>query len=97
MCFHFLSIAMSTESLAWISVQEKQDDLSGLLWHGVRDLEWALLNVFEELRLACVEVRRNSDEHLVDQDAKEVPINAASMSRSPQHLWCEIGYRAAER
>ena len=45
----FFSIAMGTESFAWVSVQKEQDDLSSFLRHCVRNLERTLLDVFKQL------------------------------------------------
>ena len=58
---YFFSISVSAESFAWVSVQQEQDDLSSFLWHRVWNLEWALLDVFKQLRFARVEVGRNSN------------------------------------
>jgi hypothetical protein len=43
-----------------------EDQASGVLGHGVRDLEWSALYVFEELLAISAEVGRHTDDHLIE-------------------------------
>jgi hypothetical protein len=47
--------------------------------------------------LVAVEERGNTDNHLVDEDAKRPPVDCVVMPISNKHLGCKILGRPAER
>ena len=65
--------------------------------HSVRNLKWTLLNVLKQLALGGIEIGRNADKHLIDQDTQQVPVNAARVARAPEHLRGKVGDRSTER
>lgn len=67
--FHLFCVTRGPESLLGVPVQEEQDDLAGVVRHRVRDFQWSMLDIVKQLRLGSVEVGRNTDEHLVDEDS----------------------------
>jgi len=66
--FHLFSVISGSKTFLRISVEEQENDLASIVRHCMRNLQWALLNVLKKLGLACVEVGRNSDKHLVDKN-----------------------------
>jgi len=75
MSLHLICIVSGPKALVWVAVEEQKDDLAGVVRHRVRDLQWALLDVLKQLRLRSVEVRRNTNKHLVDEYTEKVPVD----------------------
>ena len=65
---NLLGIILRAKALLRVPIEQQKDNLASIMRHRVRNLERALLNVFEELGLRGVEVGRDSNEHLVDEN-----------------------------
>jgi hypothetical protein len=81
----------TSESLSRVAVQKQKNETLGTLRHVVGDFQGSGLNVFEKLFLFSVEIWWHTDEHFVNQNTKEIPIDTLSVALFTQHFRGEIG------
>lgn len=63
----------------------------------LRPADWRVLNQIVHLILIWVVKWRDSDDHLVNQDAKSPPVQGLVVARAHDHLWGKILWSATER
>lgn len=88
--------ALRPQPLLRVALQQPRDEGLGILAYVLRELELALLDVFVEGRDVVREVRRLSDQKLVEDCTDAVEIAFLPSSLLAQHLRGEVGRTAAE-
>lgn len=83
--------------LLGVLVKHFHQDVPGILGEVLWDLEFALLDILVELLNVLVVVRRDPDQHFVQDYADLVDIAGLGDPSPTQHLWREVGGTAAER
>lgn len=86
----------SSQSLIRILVQELDDQVLSLGPETGRDHKRPLPDIIKKLLPVICEIRRQANDHLIENNTEEIPVNRLPMPRPFQHLRREISDRPTE-
>mmetsp|Transcript_10197 Transcript_10197/g.24687 ORF Transcript_10197/g.24687 Transcript_10197/m.24687 type:complete len:254 (-) Transcript_10197:898-1659(-) len=92
---HLLRVHRTQPTLR-VAVQQLADQVTRIGRHMCRECQLLRLDVLEQLLSVVAEVGRCSDEHLVEEHAQAVQVDALAVASLAQHLRGQIGDTPAE-
>ena len=85
-----------TDSLMRVPVKQTGQKWFGWCWEERRKFECRVFDIIDQLILIVAVVRSFPNKHLVDQNAKQIPVHWFTVATFLQHFWGQVSETATE-